>query len=1110
VHKISFFKYILFLFVSIIASFFFCANAYSGAISPSAQNYTPNLWFDSQEQYYPANPLDFYFENNIEISGEKAVQKYNKLSQQEKINNLIVFYHIQDNGDQWVYQYWFFYVFNNYQKGVQNKHYGDWEAVYVFVNKNSGEVIKVISTAHQRKLFDTEIYSPNINHIWSYIANGSHANCIDKKDDGRCDFLKWRGGEKWDKNGYKAMHNSYNLIEITPDYINQFNDAKTLENSPVLGINVFDLLMIENKEFYLPLGGNPPIYAWEQSSYYNPNEIVPISVKYITEYISNKANQAKSAVAGFFNNAFSAISDLFKKAEPEKQQAGMINSLKKEEDNKKEEKIEVEIKEDNYIKDTALEPSEPRHGLESDNLPEIEIEIEIEKEVEVEIEEIQENPSVVSLTPPLGFPFFIGGGASLIEDEPSLIPASTSTIISTTTATTATSTPQIIDTIPPSNIIDLTANIGNNRGEINLSWTAPGDDQSSGTSTEYIIKYATSSEITLLNWASSTDIIGEPTPALASSTENFSINNLNINQTYYWAIKSKDKANNISGISNCASSIASALGDNVIINEVQLGINEFVELYNPTNQDIDMSGWYWSYFSSTRDWNKPSSNKEFPSNAVIPANGYYLIGLYDFLQGEYIHLDWMPSSYRLSDDNGSIAIFSANPATTTPELAKEGLVDAVGWGAVDYVSETTPTSASEKYKTIIRQTLGWDTNNNSSDFIESNWPTLQNSLGEKITIIADEFVFNQDVTFIKDDSPYILRSNLGKHPTVQDGSTLTIEPGVVVRGSNKNYPSLIIKGTLKAQGTSANPITFTSATTTQSAGDWSGIIFDNSISVDSVLGYVIFEYGGYEVNYGGDQIKEMIRINNSYVSISNSIFQYSQNNGIYLNNSNSLISNSVFNNNTLTGIIINSSSPSVIDSQFSNNDIGIEIINQASPIISNNVFSDNNKVIKIKSSYPNLSANQTNNNNLNGIFVDSESIFSQNTTWNNNLPYILGAGLGDCLTIATGTVLTIEPGVVIKSDRPYTILSIEGELIALGATSTPIVFTSLKDDVYGSDTNNDGSITSPLTNDWKNIQFIAGSKGELNYIIFRYGTAPVLDINTNATVNIGSNIVYEP
>ncbi|MBC8486038.1 MAG: PQQ-binding-like beta-propeller repeat protein, partial [Bacteroidetes bacterium] len=641
---------------------------------------------------------------------------------QEKLNNLTIFYNIQDNGNQWIYQYWFFYVFNDYQKGVKNNHYGDWEAVYVFVDKNSGEVIKAIGTAHQRKIFDTEIYSPETNHIWSYIGNGSHANCVDKIDDGYCDSLKWRTIEKWDKNGYKATHNSYNLVEITSDYISKFNKAKTLENSSVLGINIFDFLIIENKEFYLPLGGNPPIYAWEQSSYYNSNEIVPISVKYITEYISNKANRAKNAIISFF-----------KKPEIENQQAGIINSLKKEEDNKKEEKIEIEIKENNYIENTVLEPLKPRHGLESDNLPEPKTEI--KKEVVKKVEEVQESPFVVSSTPPLGLPFFIGGGVS--TPTPTLTPISTST---------PTSTPQVPDTIPPSNIINLTANMGNSRGTIDLSWTAPGDDGSSGTSTEYIIKYATSSAITSLNWASLTDIINEPIPSLASSTESFSVNGLDVNQIYYWAIKSKDEVGNISDISNCVSVSPQAKADNLVISEIQikgnLASDEFIELYNPTDQNIDLSNWSIQYRGSeSASFNK----KNFVNGNIIPANGYFLI-VNNSYDGHMV-ADISHNSFQMSATGGSI--FLVNNQIELTDVNDNSVIDKLSYGSGTYLfSETEEfTLAPGENQSLERknqnistaeslavngdehwQGNNWDSNNNNQDFVLQINPNPQNSL----------------------------------------------------------------------------------------------------------------------------------------------------------------------------------------------------------------------------------------------------------------------------------------------------------------------------------------------------------------------------------------------
>ncbi len=104
------------------------------------------------------------------------------------------------------------------------------------------------------------------------------------------------------------------------------------------------------------------------------------------------------------------------------------------------------------------------------------------------------------------------------------------------------------DTIAPAAISDLaTGTVA--QTSIDLSWTAPGDDNDVGTASVYDIRYSTSA-ITATNWAYATQATGEPTPSAAGSLESMTVTGLSAGTTYYFAIKTKDEVPNDSDISN--------------------------------------------------------------------------------------------------------------------------------------------------------------------------------------------------------------------------------------------------------------------------------------------------------------------------------------------------------------------------------------------------------------------------------------------------------------------------------------------------------------------------------------------------------------------------------
>ncbi|WP_299259758.1 multidrug transporter [uncultured Aquimarina sp.] len=112
----------------------------------------------------------------------------------------------------------------------------------------------------------------------------------------------------------------------------------------------------------------------------------------------------------------------------------------------------------------------------------------------------------------------------------------------------------------------------------------------------------------------------------------------------------------------------------------------------------------------------------------------------------------------------------------------------------------------------------------------------------------------EDLT-LESNTEYSLNSAL----IVPEGFTLTVEPGVVVRAATGSdvYIAVLQGGIINAEGTSSNPIVFTSATSTPNPGDWGGLIILGKAPINSVVGgdaTSTSEIGG--LPYGGSIVDD--------------------------------------------------------------------------------------------------------------------------------------------------------------------------------------------------------------------------------------------------------------
>jgi hypothetical protein len=175
----------------------------------------------------------------------------------------------------------------------------------------------------------------------------------------------------------------------------------------------------------------------------------------------------------------------------------------------------------------------------------------------------------------------------------------------------------------------------------------------------------------------------------------------------------------------------------VVITEVQTGLagsgnasKEFIELYNTTDQAIDISDWHLWYISGTASQTKHTiafhrTNTDSNMETIIGAHQHYLLaGTNDASYGAY--LKQTPDQYYTAtlSDNGTLQLIAPDAETQ----CTLDIVDQVGWGttAMAFEQQAAPSPPASQSLQRYIDTAGTylDTNNNANDF----WVTTS-SLG---------------------------------------------------------------------------------------------------------------------------------------------------------------------------------------------------------------------------------------------------------------------------------------------------------------------------------------------------------------------------------------------
>ncbi|MEK7643908.1 MAG: lamin tail domain-containing protein, partial [Patescibacteria group bacterium] len=234
------------------------------------------------------------------------------------------------------------------------------------------------------------------------------------------------------------------------------------------------------------------------------------------------------------------------------------------------------------------------------------------------------------------------------------------------------------------------------------------------------------------------------------------------------------------------------LANHIVISEVRIdggqgkATDEFIELYNPTDADLDISGWKIAKLTKSAASNEYDNIvSSTPIGTVIKTKGHLLIAHFDYTSVDNLTPDIVYDDNSFSANNTAL-LFDGNGA----------MVDLVGWEEAKNFEGGGPAPTSTDAKPSIERLPGGvngngaDSDNNNQDFIlavstpqngaSATTPVVDPELPTDAALVPNEsLIINEFLPNPATGTEWVELYNFGSSTTELAGWTLSDGIGVV-------------------------------------------------------------------------------------------------------------------------------------------------------------------------------------------------------------------------------------------------------------------------------------------------------------------------------------------